>query len=413
MLRLSLTALCAAALAACGGGGGGSDSGGSNQPAAPKLAALVTLEDGAAVGRASFASGATATGGQGQVVQGLSCVKPPKFDQVYNYSHLNLVVDGQAIAIPDNIGLVSPGNPAVADAALRLIGCAYPLITTDSSGKIRTEADIATPFTLGQFFALWGQPLSTSNVAGYAGKPVKVFVKDGSTLTEYTGALEALALTVNREITIQVGTPLAEIPQYSWIEPPPLSTVPTVVRKNVFGDALNGVRRLEDNTTNGKGGQGQVVDGYTCYGQRNNNGTLRDIYHAHTHLAIYNNGERLAIPQQIGIVSANNFSTSCFYPLHTHDMSGTLHVEPTTFDKVTLGHLFNIWGQPLDRTPGRTNIAGQTNTPVVVYIRDGGAVRKYQGDPAAIELRSYRSIVIQLGTPLAEVPMFEMVDEIQ
>ena len=117
---------------------------------------------------------------------------------------------------------------------------------------------------------------------------------------------------------------------------------------------------------------------------------------------------RLAIPQLIGVVGDDEvFSTTCFYPIHTHDANGTLHIEPLNYDRVTLGQFFNIWGQPLTRT----NVAGQLNTPVVVYVRDGGNLRVYQGDPAAIELKSYRSIVIQLGTPLNEVPSFELADE--
>jgi hypothetical protein len=101
------------------------------------------------------------------------------------------------------------------------------------------------------------------------------------------------------------------------------------------------------------------------------------------------------------------FSTTCFYPLHTHDMTGTLHVEPLTNDRVTLGQFFNIWGQPLSRT----NVAGQVNQPVVAYINDGGNLRKYQGNLADIELKSYRSIVLQLGTPLSEIPSYNLAEE--
>jgi hypothetical protein len=117
---------------------------------------------------------------------------------------------------------------------------------------------------------------------------------------------------------------------------------------------------------------------------------------------------RLFIPQLIGVVGDDAvFSTTCFYPLHTHDFNGSLHVEPSNNDPVTLGQFFNIWGQPLSRT----NVAGQLNTPVVVYVRDAGNLRIHQGDPAKIELKSNRSIVIQMGSPLNEIPAFEIVDE--
>lgn len=395
-------------LSACGGGdNGSSQTVPAAQPSGPTLAAAITQEDGTSVGALTFTKGATPSGGLGQAVSGLACEKPVKSSPAYGYTHLNLVVDGQKIAIPDDIGLVAPGSTGIVDPASREVGCNYPLMTTDTSGKIRKKPGSATPYTLGQFFALWGQPLTTTNVAGYTGKPVKVFIRDGSTLTEYTGALEALPLTGNREITIQVGSALSEIPNFEWKNPPALSATPLLVNRGAFGPALIGQAGLEDNLSNGRGGQGQPVDVLSCYGPRNQT-TFEYIYHAHTHLAIYKDGVRLAIPQLIGVVGNDEvYSTTCFYPLHTHDATGTLHIEPNNYDRVTLGQFFNIWGQPLTRS----NVAGQLNTPVVIYVRDGGNLRIYQGDPAAIELKSYRSIVIQLGTPLSEVPSFELADE--
>ena len=409
--NLSLAALCISILYGCGSSGSDNSASLSTpesaKPSGPVLAAATTLADGTRVGTVTFAKGATAAGGLGQDIQGLLCAKAVKSSPAYGYTHLNLIVDGQQIAIPDDIGVVAQGATGIADPATRQVGCYYPLITTDNSGKIRTKPGNAAPYTLGQFFALWGQPLSTANVAGYTGKPVKVFIRDGGTLTEYTGALDALPLTANREITLQIGSALSEIPNFEWKNPPALSITPLLVNGGAFGSALNGQGGLEDNRSNGRGGQGQPVDGLPCYGPRNQS-NLEYIYHAHTHLAIYKDGVRLAIPQLIGIVGNDEaFSTTCFYPLHTHDFTGTLHVEPTNFDRVTLGQFFNIWGQPLTRT----NVAGQLNTPVVVYVRDGGNLRIHQGDPAAIELKSYRSIVIQLGTPLAEVPAFEVANE--
>lgn len=402
----SLTVVCLSVLSACGGGSD-STAAGPAQPSGPILAAAVTLEDGSSVGTPTFAKGATPTGGLGQAVSGLACEKPVKSSPAYGYTHLNLVVDGQQIAIPEDIGLVAQGSLGIADPATKEVGCNYPLMTTDTSGKIRTKPGNATPYTLSQFFALWGQPLTTANVAGYAGKPVKVFTREGAALTEYTGALDALPLAANREITIQVGSALKEIPNFEWKNPPALSSTPTVVNRGAFTAALVGQNGLEDNRTNGRGGQGKPVDGLSCYGPLNQS-NLDYIYHAHSHLAIYKDGVRLAIPQLIGVVGNDEaFNTTCFYPLHTHDLTGTLHIEPLNNDRVTLGQFFNIWGQPLTRT----NVAGQLNTPVVVYVRDGGNLRIHQGDPAGIELKSYRSIVIQLGTPLAEVPAFELADE--
>ena len=422
--RLSLSAVCISMLYACGGGG--SENVAANitpnipalpttptfpvKPATPMptLAAAITLDDGTSVGRISFPTGPTASGAKGQLTQGLSCVKPAKPSAVYGYAHLNILVDGQLIAVPDNIGLASPGSGEIADPALREIGCYYPLLTNDTSGKIRTQS--GGTYTLGQFFALWGQPLSYTNIAGYAGKPIKVFVKDGATLTEYTGSLDALPLNSNREITIQIGTELSQLPNFVWTNPPPSATTSVAIEFGARDAASTGQQGvLQGNTTNGQGGQGATVDGISCYGPKNGN-TFNFTYHVHSHLSIFRDGVRLAIPEQIGIVGDENVPSSrCEYALHTHDATGQLHTEAFNAATNTLGQFFNIWGQPLSRT----NIAGQTNMPVVVYIRDGGNLRKYQGDLASIELRSYRSIVIQLGTPLNEIPAYDLVSEPQ
>ena len=264
------------------------------------------------------------------------------------------------------------------------------------------------PYTLGQFFALWGQPLIEANVAGYTGRPVKVFIRDGAALTEYSGSLAALPLTSNREITIQIGSTLPEIPNFEWNNPPPLSGAPVVVKRNATGPS-NGQTGLEDNLFNNKGGQGSPVDGLSCYGPRNQN-ELKEIYHAHSHLAIYKDGVRLAVPPFLGVVGNDTIAnTFCIYPLHTHDSTGIIHIDPVDNKLVTLGQFFNIWGQPLTRT----NIAGQTGPTIVVYLKDGGNLRKYQGDFADIQLKSYRSIVIQIGTPLTEIPVFDLADEAQ
>ena len=348
-------------------------------------------------------TGPTVSGGRGQVVQGLSCVKPPKPSGAYTYAHLNLVVDGQLIAIPDNIGLGSQGNIEIADPAVRQIGCYYPMMTNDVSGKIRTQP--GSSYTLGQFFALWGQPLGASNVAGYAGKPVKVFIRDGATLTEYTAALDALPLRPNREITIQIGAEQRQIPAFDWTNPPPPAATPLVPYYGASDLALTGQRGvLEGNRTNGKGGQGAPVAGLACYGLKNNN-TSAETFHIHSHLSIFRNGVQLALPENIGVVGDEAIpSTTCDYPLHTHDATGIVHVESPNDATFTLGQFFGIWGQPLSRA----NVAGLTNLPVVVYIQDGGNLRKYQGDLASIELRSFRSIVIQLGTPLTEIPTYAL-----
>jgi hypothetical protein len=72
-------------------------------------------------------------------------------------------------------------------------------------------------FTLGQLFMIWGQPLGPDNVAGLIGKPIVVYVTDNNgVVTEATGDWNDIELLSHREITIQVGTPITEVPNFTW-----------------------------------------------------------------------------------------------------------------------------------------------------------------------------------------------------
>jgi hypothetical protein len=142
------------------------------------------------------------------------------------------------------------------------------------------------------------------------------------------------------------------------------------------------------------GPQGEPVGAISC-----TNSLDSDL---NSHLSIFRNGERLAIPAGIGI------TPNCHYEIHTHDFNGVLHLEGPAPERYTLGQFFQLWGQPLSRT----NVAGLSGLPVVVYINDGGNVSEYSGDLADIELVNFRSITIQVGSPLTELPTYTWAPDI-
>ena len=122
-------------------------------------------------------------------------------------------------------------------------------------------------------------------------------------------------------------------------------------------------------------------------------------YHAHAHLSIIQNNEALAVPQYVGAAKSGN--THCFYPIHTHDESGKIHVEWTEPGTFTLGNLFTIWKQELSNT----NVAGITGLPIEIFVTDGTTVTKVEeADWKNIELKDHREITIALGTSLTEIP---------
>ena len=369
-------------LAGCGGGGGGGASNpGANgtgaaapAPAAsgtnattPTLAAATPVIDGTTLGDANWPTGSTSSGGTGQPVSGLNCAVR---STAYTYTHLSIYQNGRLLAVPANIGTVGPTMAAQT-------GCAYPLHTVDASGKIHMDTTTGASYTLGQFFAIWGETLGASSVAGLSGSPVTIYVNDGGTLSKYTGDPASLVLPPHGEVTVMVGTPLTQIPTYTWTDPPPFDPKPITL---AYGGVVGTTFWPNGNTSTG--GTGAAVDGLICAAG------MAELYHVHAHLAIIKDGQWLALPANVGILS------QCNYEMHTHDQTGIIHIETPTLKTFTLGQFFDIWGQPLSST----NVAGITGD-VVAYINDNGDSRRYMGDLRNIELTSLRDVTLQIGTP--------------
>jgi hypothetical protein len=175
-------------------------------PVPPLSSVVVNLDDNHTVGTAHWNDGDDAAGGQGQNVQGLDCLAT-MVENYHVHIHLSIFLDGVALAVPAEIGIV-PQQPSGE--------CFYSIHTHDLSGKIHVEAAAPGTFTLGQLFAIWGQPLETDNVAGLTGKPIVVYSTDQATVTRVTTDWKAIELTSHKEVTIQVGTPITEIPNFTW-----------------------------------------------------------------------------------------------------------------------------------------------------------------------------------------------------
>ncbi len=63
------------------------------------------------------------------------------------------------------------------------------------------------------------------------------------------------------------------------------------------------------------------------------------VYHSHPNLTISINGANFALPPSPG-----TFDNGCQQPIHTHDSTGTLHVETDQNRDYTLGDWFLLWG---------------------------------------------------------------------
>jgi hypothetical protein len=166
----------------------------------------VPLVQGTQVGLAVFEPGDTPRGGHGQTIDGIEGSSQEML-KVHVHAHLSLFNKGQQIAIPYGIGIVRPF-----EAKNGFVGMGrgiYWLHTHDATGIIHVESPDDRTYTLGQFFDIWGQPLTATEVAGLKGA-VRAFV-DGQ---RYAGDPRRIVLGAHTQITLEVGTPLVPPPTY-------------------------------------------------------------------------------------------------------------------------------------------------------------------------------------------------------
>ncbi len=107
--------------------------------------------------------------------------------------------------------------------------------------------------------------------------------------------------------------------------------------------------------------------------------------HIHAQLAIEHNGAKVGVPANIGIVGGGD-AMVCIYWLHTHDDSGTIHIEAPG-GNFTLADFFAVWGQPLSSTR-----VGRYTGHVRAYLNG----TPYKGAPQNIPLNDGEQIVLKV-----------------
>lgn len=113
------------------------------------------------------------------------------------HQHLVILDHGKPVNIPARIGIPTGKQ------------CLYWLHTHTPDGFLHIEAPLDRSFTLGDFFAVWSQPLGTTSAASArAGKKEKVKVWVNG--TPYTKDPRTIPLVAHADIVIQVGPPFAK-----------------------------------------------------------------------------------------------------------------------------------------------------------------------------------------------------------
>lgn len=79
--------------------------------------------------------------------------------------------------------------------------------------------------------------------------------------------------------------------------------------------------------------------------------SVKMAMHDHVPIAVVKAGQRIEVPENIGIApelwhdhSLDSFGPATVSPMHTHDRSGTIHIESTAMRQFTLGEFLHIWG---------------------------------------------------------------------
>jgi hypothetical protein len=103
----------------------------------------------------------------GQTVDGMECVTS-EGSIIHIHSYLELYVNGQPATLPPGVGIVGPpGTGVSALGSDGLKSCLYPLHVHDGEPNIvHIESPVQRTYTLGDFFDLWGQPLSATQMMG-------------------------------------------------------------------------------------------------------------------------------------------------------------------------------------------------------------------------------------------------------
>jgi hypothetical protein len=142
----------------------------------------------------------------GQPVANIRCDSGEQL-AVHYHAHIDLIYRGQPVTIPASTGITG--------------SCDYWMHTHSTSGIVHIEApkeSASRQFTTGDFFAIWNQPLSKSQVATFPigkGDSVKVWV-DGK---PYTGDPAKIVLRSHTQVVIEVGPQFVDAPTFDWSDP--------------------------------------------------------------------------------------------------------------------------------------------------------------------------------------------------
>jgi len=116
--------------------------------------------------------------------------------------------------------------------------------------------------------------------------------------------------------------------------------------------------------------------------------------HTHQHLDLFVDGGMVLVPANIGINVAERFLS----PIHTHDMTGIIHVESPIVRDFTLGQFFDVWGVRFDaHCVG--GVCDGNGKSLSLFVNG----QPFAGDPRSLVLSAHEEIVVAIGAA-AQLP---------
>lgn len=169
-------------------------------PAASPVAASVMGPEGIALEQGAVLAPAS-TAATGATVDGVQCNSMEQ-SVFHIHAHVAIYINGVLRAVPGGVGVVTPvDQPSAAGDFYGASKCYYWLHTHAQDGIVHIESPIQTTFTLGQFFAIWRQPLSATEVGGTRGA-VTAYVNG----QRFSGDPASIPLTAHADIQLDVGS---------------------------------------------------------------------------------------------------------------------------------------------------------------------------------------------------------------
>lgn len=137
----------------------------------------------------------------GQVIDGIRC-ETREQGGYHIHAHVAIFVNGQPRQIPAGIGIPNPQVEQSAQGPVVGSGsCFYWLHSHTGDGIVHVESPVERTFTLGDYFDVWGQPLTGDRVAADRGH-VTAYLNGHV----FAGDPRSIPLTTHAVIQLDIGS---------------------------------------------------------------------------------------------------------------------------------------------------------------------------------------------------------------